>query len=128
MSTVVEITAIWLNLVSDPSQYVALDTNIELTRSKAQSGQIVTLAGGRQRLIRQAGRPRQWSFPVRVNDPAKVAFLEDHVGEMFSARDHRGHKVFVVYLDVSMQEHDYADNAGADTSLTLSEITFSEAV
>lgn len=128
MSTIVTLEAIWLNLVSDPSQYVVLDLNIDLSRAKSQDGNIVPLAGGRLRVVRKAGRSRQWSFPVRINDPAKVAFLEDHVGETFCARDHRGHKVFVVYLSVDMAEHDYADNAGADTSLTLSELSFSEAV
>lgn len=126
MSTRVELCAIWFNLADDLSVWINIDRATPLTRTSATNGRVQATAAGRRRRIRTVGTDRTWSTQMTVNDPDQVQWLEDHVGELMCVRDNKGHKMFVVYDTVQMDDHDY--NTGSNTSLELTEITFSEAV
>lgn len=126
MSTIVEIQGVWLNLASDPSDYCHFEFARDLKRTKVQPGKVQPMAGGRLRLVRTVGRSKGLSFSLQACTRAQLDWLEDHLGETVCARDDEGHKFFAVYLIVSVDEHNYNDEG--ESSLDLSELSFSEAV
>ena len=122
----VDLTTLWLNVVADPADYQWFPFMAALSRAKTKPGRTVALAGGRVRAIRQAGQAVEWEMDLPHCTPQQTAWLEQHAGDLLCARDDRGHKVFGVIWTVPVSEHSYNDDG--DVSVTLSEITFSEAV
>lgn len=122
----VTLTTAWLNLAADPAVYVSLPTLDGLSVEKAQDGEVRALSNGRRRVVRRAGVGRTASLEVRAATRAEVDWLEEHVGDLVCVRDDRGRKFFGVYLVVAADE--IRGNDYADVSLSLSEVTHSEAV
>lgn len=122
----VVLETVWLNLAADPSVRMSFPMMSELNVATTQPGEVRTMANGRQRLVRVAGLSRAVSLTLAYCTPAQVAWLELHVGELMCVRDDRGRKLFAAYLQVPVDEHQSGGHS--DVSLSLSEITHSEAV
>lgn len=122
----VQLKAVWFNVVADPSDSLALRHVTGFSRVPEKPGEIVRGAGGRVRFIRQAGRSVEWSLGFKVLTPAQKQWLEDRIGELMCFRDDRGHKIFGVYQSVDVTERLY--NHEGDVSLSVTELTYSEAV
>ena len=114
----------WLNLASDPSQFVVI-RRAASTWSTSQSGEVRQYASGRLRTISRGGRTGQTTAHVRTTDMALIATLTDWIGQTVCVRDERGRKAFGVYFDVP-QTDDVARRVEFD--LTITHTTFSEAV
>lgn len=122
----VELCAIWLNMADDPSDRMDFEFVGSFSRDVESPARVETLAGGRRRVIRRAGLTRGWSVSLTACTREQIGWLEDRVGQTVCARDDRGHKVFGVFVSVPVSEHLY--NEEGDVALSLTEITYSEAV
>lgn len=122
------LSAFFLNLASDPSDFQAFSYVTQTTPGKQSSAQVRTMANGRLRVFRQAGAPRSASWKLEKVTPAQVVWLEAHVGDLMCVRDDVGRKWFGVYTSLQADEDMYPDRRGeASVSLSLSEVTYSEA-
>lgn len=127
--TSITVDTVWLNLVSDPSDYQSFPLMSALTVTPLVTGSVRQLAGGRKRLVKQAGIQRQIDVNLPSCDRTQIAWLEDHIGELMCVRDDRSRKHFAAYLSlpVSEQQGDLVDKP-ADVAVQLFEITHEEVV
>lgn len=125
--TAVTLGTAWLNVASDPSDWVSLPTMSSLSVSTMQAGDVRRLANGRLRSVTRAGQMRSFDLSVESAPRAEIDWLEDHVGQVVCVRDDRGRKVFALYFAVDVEEtRGNADLGGVSVSLT--EVSWSEAV
>lgn len=122
----VELGAIFVNLASDPSQYVALYWPEPFQPSTAANGDVRTNASGRQRVFTRAGRPQSMQLVQKQTTRADIDTLESWVGQIVCVRDIRGRKFFGVYFEVPVEESTLRDEG--DVSLTIRSVSVSEAV
>jgi hypothetical protein len=115
-----------LNAVEDPSNYVTFRFLTQFSRQQTKPGRIQRMAGGRTRVIRQAGMSRSWDLGFKYVTPEQKEWLEDHSGVVMCVRDDRGHKMFGTYLGVDVSEWMY--NHQGEASLMFQEVSFSEHV
>jgi hypothetical protein len=123
----VQLRTLWLNLASDPSQAMSFPYMSALTWSKEQPGEVRRYANGRTRIIRRAGQTRTAEVTLTGCNREQIDWLEEHVGDLVCVRDDRGRKVFGAYLIVPVAEAQHRRDRG-DVSLSLAEVSFSEAV
>lgn len=124
----VNLPGLFFNAVADPADRLAVLHAGDLSRAVEAPGRVVRGAGGRVRVVRRAGAAREWSLRLDFLSREQVRWLESHVGELLCVRDVRGNKVFGVYLGVQVDDVPMPDGLPADVSLTVTEITHSEAV
>ena len=127
MAVPVELSAVFLNLAADPADFRAFYTVTSLQPSTEVRSNVRVLANGRMRSVKQAGKPRSYSFKVEQISREDVAWLEEHVGELMCIRDDRGRKFFGVYSSVTFDESTLW-NDRADVSISFVEVSYSEAV
>lgn len=114
-----------LSLASDPSQAVAAFSS-DRADQPTVPGEVRRMANGRLRVVRRKGSSRSIGATLRNLTPAQVETVIGWTGETVLFRDVWGRKVYCAYFAPSIK--DYADRSGQDVSLSLSEVTFSEAV
>lgn len=124
--TAINLTTVWLNSVTDPSDLMSFPNMSELRVATAIDGSVKVLPAGRARLYRHDGQQRTTSLTLPGCEPEQRAWLEDHVGALVCVRDDRGRKVFGAYFTVGADEMRVGQLA--DVSVTLVEVTHSEAV
>lgn len=123
----VDLGCVFLNLASDPSDFQSFPLMSSLKVSTTQPGEVRKMANGRLRMVRQAGKPRTLSVDLPHCTRAQLDWLEEHVGDLMCVRDDRGRKFYAVYLTTDVDETPYDTDDGG-TSLSMSEVSFSEAV
>jgi hypothetical protein len=117
----------WINLLADLSQYWSFPS-----MSGLQSQPIVNVtsrrfAAGNYRMIVQKGRQSSLAVSFAGLSSAERMILEFELpGQALCFRDDRGRKVYGFYANPQFTEHQYDD--GCDASLTVQELTYSEAV
>lgn len=120
------VPAVWLALAADLTQQIELDVD-ELSDELTVDGEVRTYAGGRRRSITKAGQPRQ--IPISGRLLAQRTLLETLTswrGQVVLYRDARGRKAFGTFFALTVVENPVVD--ACDISLTLQEVTVSEAV
>jgi hypothetical protein len=122
----VTLSTVWLNLASDLTQAVELDTMTGLTSTPQNVGTVRRYAAGRTRAVAQAGVPSQFQVATVASPRATIVWLESHTGQMVLVRDDRGRKFYATYFQPATVEHAY--NSDGDVTLTLAELSHSEAV
>ena len=122
----ITLETLWLNDADDPADLASFPFMSSLNSSPQQNVTITAFAGGRQIAIVTPGSANQVSVNLAACTASQRAWLETHAGTVVCVRDDRGRKFYGVYVSPSSDEHAYNDDA--DSSLTLNEVTFSEAV
>lgn len=121
-----QLDCVFLNLASDLSDFQSFPLMSSLKISTSQPGEVRTMANGRRRLVRTAGKPRTAIVDLSHCTRTQVDWLEQHVGDLVCVRDDRGRKFYGVYLSVDVDETPTNTDDGG-TSLSLTEVTHSEA-
>lgn len=114
-----------LSLASDPSQAVAAFSS-DRSEQLAVPGEVRRMANGRLRTVKRKGTVTSLGATLRNLTPAQVKTLKGWAGETVLFRDVWGRKLYCVYFTPTTK--DYTDRSGQDVTLSLSEVTFSEAV
>lgn len=125
MTTVI-LATVWLSDAANSSDYMSFPLMGGLSRKRSRNASFDTMASGRQRRIISAGSPRSWSLDLPNCTRDQLDWLESHGEATLCVRDDRGHKFFAGFSDDDIAEHAY--DLEGDFTLTLQEITFSEAV
>lgn len=121
----VDLATVWLNPAADLSDGRAFPTLGALTVTTAREGEFRRYTSGRFRTVLRPGSTRTAEIQLASLDREAVAWLELHVGDLLCVRDHVGRKFYGAFLSVPAVEHRY--NTEADVTLTLTEITHTEA-
>lgn len=127
MTVIVDLGAVFVNDAADPSDFARFDSPTGLVVTTSVRGDVRTMANGRTRVVTRAGTPRTAQVSLEYLTRPDVDWLESHVGDLLCFRDHLGRKFFGVYFDVPVTEVQYVSDR-ADLSLSLTEVTHSEAV
>lgn len=122
----IDLTTVWINDWSSVADVQSFPLMSRLSVETSTPGKVQTYANGRLRYIGSPTRSRSWSIDLQACTRDQVSWLEDHAGRIVCARDDRGRKVFGVFVSVPADEHQYDDET--DVSLSLAEVTVSEAV
>lgn len=122
----ITLSAVWLNLASDLSDCVELDTMTGLTSTPQNTGTIRRYASGRTRAVIPAGVPNQFAVTAQAVPRSTIVWLESHTGQLMLIRDDRGRKFYGTCFQPATAEHQY-DQDG-DVTVTFTEISYSEAV
>lgn len=127
MAAEVALTTVWLNLASDLMDYQTFPFMSRLEVNTKRPGEARLNANGRTRLIRKTSNNRTFSLDLPACTRAQIDWLELHAGQLMLVRDDRGRKVWCVYFEAPAAEMS-GDTDHGDVSLSLVEITYSEAV
>lgn len=117
----------WISLASDLTQSVTM----ELTGENDQTRRPVETrryAGGRVRAISRPGVKKQLGLNFEMANRSEFHTLEDWIGKTVLYRDPLGRRLWGVYGEVSGAEIPGAATDALNVNLTLSEVTYSEAV
>lgn len=115
----------FLALASDTENQLSAFSS-DRSEAQAQPGEVRRMAGGRLRVVTRAGTARAIGVTLRQLTPAQVQQVRDWLGSVVLFRDVWGRKMYGAYFDLDVV--DAKDRLGQDVKLTLSEVTFSEAV
>lgn len=124
-SASVVLSTTFLSLQADPLNALQLGVSSK-TITSTVSGRMAQYAGGRFRAVSQAGLSRSAAVTFTLVNLDDRTTLEGWVGQMVCYRDPQGTKMFGVYFSAGMVSK-IAPNV-ADVSVTINEVTFSEAV
>lgn len=113
----------WLNLASDPSQYVAAPADVD--EDHGRQVDVRQYVGGRMRAVSRAGSRRTLQITLHRITPADIETLRGWLGETVCWRDSWGRKMWGVFPAISP---DYYLSGSARVELTLAEVTYDEAV
>lgn len=122
----ITLATVWLSVASDYSDYITLTTMSALTSAPQNPGSVRRYAGGRFRAVTQAGTPNQFAVNAHACDRTTIEWFESHTGIVVLVRDDRGRKFYGTYFVPSTTEHAY--DVEGDITVTISEVSFSEAV
>lgn len=125
--TTISLDHVWINLSADPSVYQEFPNMAELSVTSSTAGEVRQYAGGRRRIVRRAGRARSVSLTIPYCDRARIEWLEENAGELVCVRDDRGRKIWGVFFEVAVQEHEFDPDYGA-VSLEIAESSHVEEV
>jgi hypothetical protein len=89
-------------------------------------GEVRRYAGGRLRIVTQAGAATRLSVTARAVSSADLQTMRDLAGAVVLFRDAWGRKMYGAYFDLDVD--DYRDRSGHDVKFVLTEVTYSEAV
>lgn len=123
---VVTLQTLWLNSAANPQDAMSFPLMASLSVTTARKGEVRAYSAGRLRSVVQAGRSRTVSAGLPALTREQIAWLEAHVADVLCARDDRGRKLWVVYYQLPIEEHQYNEEGNA--SLDLAEVSYSEAV
>lgn len=122
---IVTLYTVWLNSITEPSDYATFPTMSALKISPSKDGKVRRLANGRLRAVTHEGIARTAALTLPYCDRDQVTWLEDHVAELVCVRDDRGRKLFGMYFSVNLDEARYSTEF-CNASVTLNEVTHSE--
>lgn len=125
MATVL-LETLWLNDAADLTDSMTFPSMKALGASPQTPGEVRLYANGRLRAVNRSGRQQQLAVQLPACSREQVTWIEGHAGRLLLVRDDRSRKFYGTYYNPSIDEHGYDDNA--DVSLSLVEITHSEAV
>ena len=123
----IQLSTVWINLASDPSDYQSFSMLSALRVTKDKPGSVNRYASGRRRLILGAGTDYSIALTLPQLTRAQIVWLDLHVGDVVLVRDNRGRKIWCTYFSLPIDE-DFSDIEYGDGSLSLQEITYSEVV
>lgn len=109
-----------------PADTLTSFTGREVTDQRSLPVEVRTMANGRTRTVTRAGSSRVLSVTLRNLTFAQTEWLAGKRGRLMLLRDRAGRKVFGVFGAVAPRE--YPDRSGWDVELTLTEVTYTEAV
>ena len=121
----VTLKTVWLNLASDPSQYLSLPLTTAVDLSPSTPGEDRQY-GTLLRAITTGVTQRQAKVSVAALEPADVAIIRAWDGLTICYRDDSGMKFFGTYRSPQIVRHQY--DANSDVSFTVTETSFSEVV
>lgn len=121
----VTLDRVHLSLADDLTSSVAAFSS---GRSEVLSvpGSVRRMANGRLRVVSRAGSSSEIGATLRNLSPTQVALLRSWVGRTVLFRDVWGRKVWGAFFSVNVT--DYKDRLAQDVELSISEVTYSEAV
>ena len=122
----ITLTTVWINLASTLSNYQNFPLLSTLDVETDQPGEVRTYAGGRLRLVTNAGIARTATVTLPECSRDQINWLQTYVGQVMLFRDDRGRKIWGAYLKPKVSENQH--NTGGDVTLIINEITYSEAV
>ena len=122
----VTLSTVWINLASTLSNYQSFPQMSTLSVDTNQPGQVRTYAGGRLRLVTTAGVARTAAVTLAECTRDQINWLQSVVGQTVLVRDDRGRKIWGTFLTPKVTENQH--NGNGDVTLTINEITYSEAV
>lgn len=120
----VTLDRMWVNLASDPSQYLTL-SHAKWTGQESIAGEVRQYASGRLRTVLHGGSVGSQSFSFLTEDMSVLALLRAWMGQTVCLRDHRGRRAFATFLSVS--EDDISTRL-TQVSVSFSRVSFDEAV
>jgi hypothetical protein len=120
----VTLDRMWVNLASDPSQYLTL-SHAKWTAQDSVQGEVRQYASGRLRTVLHGGSVGTQSFSFLTDDLSVVLLLKAWKGQTVCLRDHRGRREFATFLAVN--EDDISSRL-TQVSVSFSRVTFDEAV
>jgi len=123
---VVHLDTVRLAAVTDLSAQVLLEVT-SLSETDGKAGEVRHYANGRRRVISRTSRHR--TVPLEfdlVDERDTLETLRGWCGQVVLYRDPRGRKVYGVFHELDIDENVSTDFASV--SLTLTEVTYSEAV
>lgn len=115
------------NVAADPGDSLHIMQAGKFSRPTSVPGTVVRGAGGRVRVLRRAGSDRSWALSFPALTRTEVRWLEGRIGQVVQVRSGRGERMFGAFLAVEVAEQ-VGPGELASVSLTVSELTFSEAV
>lgn len=122
----VALATLWLNDTADLTDCRSFPFMSKLSATPQTPGEVRLYANGRRRAINRAGAQQQLAVTLPTCDRDLVTWIEAHAGRLLLVRDDRGRKFYGTYYNPTIDEHAYDENA--DVSISLIEITHSEAV
>jgi hypothetical protein len=114
---------LWLNLWST-GEVLASAQTINRGGGFERTGDVITLANGRQVFRGQAGEKGTFTTSLRSVSLATVAVLRAHEGQLVQARDHRGQRWLGVFTGVEPVET--RDPTEYDARITIRVVTVDE--
>lgn len=124
----VNLGAIFLNDVADPSDYLRLVYVRRFSKNPGSvRGEVRRMAGGRTRLVLMEGRDVSWELTFGTTTPEEKEWLVAHTGRLLCVRDDRGGKFFGAYLESPWDERTWSKDA-ENVQLSITELTHSEVV
>jgi hypothetical protein len=115
----------WLSLAADPSVALAFFTTGRADQ-RAKPGEVRRYANGRLRTVTRAGSAQTLTLTARSLTPAQLAQLDSWRGTVVLFRDVWGRKMYGTFFAIAVA--DWPDRASHDVTLTLQQVSFSEAV
>jgi hypothetical protein len=119
------LTKLWINLLVNGAA-VSAQSDPRRARQHAQTGEVRTYAGGRQRSVTTVGERGVFSFTLVDVSMVTVELLRLWVGQVVQVRDHRGQRFFGVFYTVAPVEE--KDPALYSLPLELHVVTTTEGV
>lgn len=124
--TAIVLCTLWLNSADDPTDVMAFPYLSSLASTPQQNVQLQPFAQGRIRAIITPGTAQQVAVDLAACSGDQRAWLDDHAAALLCVRDDRGRKFYGMYVAPATAEHQY--NSDSEVSVTINEVTFSEAV
>lgn len=128
----------FINLVSDPSQFVDCGTagsvggGGQRLDAASRDGNFRSYASGRVRLILGTATTRIETIVLRALTPAQVALIQSWIGQTVLLRDTYGRRIYGSYLDPQITDIPLSGRAGTDLQsdvlLDFQQVTFAEGV
>jgi len=135
--TSLALTQMFINLASTGA-FVSGGAAVGRVEDNKINGSVNTYASGRQRAITTAGVVGTFTFQLRNVSRATINTLNAWINQTVQVRDSRGHRIFGVYLELSIEEVTMAQNSWCATkfdtlgawhvTIVLLAVTYVEAV
>ena len=126
--TTVTLSGVWVSLASDLTQTVTMGLSGESDMT-SRPVDVRRYAGGRVRSVTRPGVTKKLNLSFELATRTDMLQLEDWVGLTVLYRDPRGRRLWGVFGAVDETEiPGVVDGDTVNVDLTLSEITFDEAV
>lgn len=119
------LTMLWINSWPDGAVVLA-NPSADRDVSYQMAGDVVTMAGGRQRFVGQVGEQGALTVTLRLISLANVETLRAYIGRTVQVRDHRGQRWVGVYTQVAQREH--KEGGWYDATLNLRTVTVPDEV
>ena len=122
----VTLQTLWLNAGPAFADLMSFPTMNGLVSGQQDRAEVRAYANSRTRLVTKAGKPRSSTAKLPLLTRPQIAYLEKYAGTLVLARDAQGRKFYGAYLSPVFGEMGFIDEASTD--ITISELSFSEAV
>lgn len=121
----VTLDKLWLHDAADPATYLALPARVPDEVDSAV-GEVRTYAGGRQRVVTRAARPRKLNYELIRVSSSDLETLRGWKGTILLLRDYHGRRLWGVYFELGIKN--WRGEAAHDVSFDVREVSWTEAV